>query len=94
MSRSKYRTPPTPPLGFSNGEISVFSEAPDSVFPIGQLPYHSNVTNQLEYLPVSVDVMVAKGCDALLPRLASDLVDAGILKRPQVGSRLYNAEVA
>ncbi|KAI8245846.1 Amidase 1 [Colletotrichum sp. SAR 10_99] len=39
--------PSTPPLGFSNGRLSVFSGAPDHVFPVGQ------VGSILEYLTVT-----------------------------------------
>jgi len=85
-TRNEYIKPPRPPVGFSAGRISVFSEAPDSVFPLGEASYFSNVTHHEEFLPVAVDVMVAKGCDALLPRLAQKLVQEGIIAVPQTGS--------
>ncbi|UNI16079.1 centractin- actin- protein of the dynactin complex [Purpureocillium takamizusanense] len=87
-SRNRYLDPPAPPLGFSNGEISVFAETPDSVFPLGQVPVFSSVTNHTEFLPVTIDVMAAKGCDGLIARLARDLVAAGILTAPKVGPGL------
>lgn len=91
--RNDYLDPPVVPLGFSNGEISVFSEAPDSVFPLGQIPFFSPVTNHTEYLPVTVDVMVAKGCDGLITRLAQDLVAEGIIAGPKVGAGLDGGEI-
>ena len=92
-SRNRYHKPPTPPFGFSNGQISIFSEAPDSVFPLGQIPVFSSITNHTEYLPVSVDVVAAKGCDALIAKLAEDLVGAGILTVPKVGSGIDGGEI-
>ena len=37
-------------------------------------------------LPVSVDIMAAKGCDGMIFALAKQLLDAGILKIPATGS--------
>ncbi|KAJ3545675.1 hypothetical protein NM208_g2398 [Fusarium decemcellulare] len=88
-NRNRYLDEPAMPLGFSNGEISIFSGAPDTVFPIGQVSSQSSITNHTEFLPVTVDVMAARGCDGLITKLAKDLVAAGILKTPGVGSTLY-----
>ena len=93
LARNDYLDPPVVPLGFSNGEISIFSEAPDSVFPLGQIPFFSPITNHTEYFPVTVDVMVAKGCDGLIARLAQDLVAAGILSVPKAGAGLDGGEI-
>ncbi|KAK1712406.1 amidase signature domain-containing protein [Colletotrichum lupini] len=93
--RNRYptTTTPTPPLGFSNGRLSVFSGAPDHVFPLGEVGSVSSVTNVTEMLPVTVDVMAARGCDGLIVRLAQDLVGAGILKLPLAGGTLAGGEV-
>ncbi|KAF4472446.1 glutamyl-tRNA(Gln) amidotransferase [Fusarium albosuccineum] len=88
-NRNRYLDEPAMPLGFSNGEISIFSGAPDTVFPIGQVSSQSSISNHTEFLPVTVDVMAARGCDGLITKLAKDLVAAGILKTPGVGSTLY-----
>ena len=93
LPRNEYRDLPAAPLGFSNGEISVFTEAPDSVFPLGQVPTFSPITNHTEYVPVTLDVMAAKGCDGLIARLAQDLVAVGIISRPRVGSGLDGGEI-
>ncbi|KAF6821087.1 glutamyl-tRNA amidotransferase [Colletotrichum sojae] len=84
---------PSPPLGFSNGRLSVFSEAPDHVFPLGEVPATSEITGHEEMLPVTVDVMAAKGCDGLIVKLAKDLVQAGILKVPKAGGTMSGGEV-
>lgn len=69
------------------------SECPDSVFPLGQVPEFSTITQHDEYFPVTVDVLVAKGCDGLIVKLAQDLVQAGIIPIPEVGSTLYGDEI-
>lgn len=52
------------------------------------VPFFSSVTNHEEFLPVTVDVIAAKGCDGLIAKLAMDLVADGILKAPRTGSGL------
>ncbi|KAK1982199.1 amidase signature domain-containing protein [Colletotrichum cereale] len=93
--RNRYpaSAPGTPPLGFSDGRLSVFSGAPDHVFPLGEVGGLSAVTKHAEVLPVTVDVMAARGCDGLLVRLAQDLVAAGLLKVPEAGGTLAGGEV-
>lgn len=91
--RNKYLSPPTAPLGFSSGRISVFAEVPDMVFPIGQAAGYSNITQHIEYYPVTVDILAAKGCDGLLVRLAQDLVSAGIIQMPVTGQTIYGGDV-
>jgi hypothetical protein len=78
--RNLYLSPPSVPFGFSTSRISVFTETPDFVIPIGQAEYNSTITNHTEYLPVTVDIMAAKGCDGMLFSLIEDLVNNGILK--------------
>jgi hypothetical protein len=63
------------------------------VFPIGEAPFFSNVTNHGEYLPVTIDILAAKGCDGLLVKLAQDLVAAGILPVPETGGTIYGGNV-
>ncbi|RSM14451.1 hypothetical protein CDV31_005468 [Fusarium ambrosium] len=87
-SRNQYLSPPGLPFGFSNAGISIFSEVPDSVFPLGQVPVFSSVTNHVEFLPVTIDVIAARGCDGLIAKLAKDLVAAGVLNVPSTGSGL------
>lgn len=91
--RNQYRSAPGVPLGFSNGRISVFSEAPDSVFPLGQVASRSSITGKDEFMPVAVNIMAAKGCDGLLAKLAADLTDAGILAVPKVGGTILGGVI-
>ncbi|KAH7309059.1 glutamyl-tRNA amidotransferase [Stachybotrys elegans] len=91
--RNRYGGAPGAPLGFGTSRISVFSEAPDNVFPLGEVAAPSTITLQDEMLPVTVNLMVAKGCDGLLPRLAQDLVKEGVLKVPKAGGTLEGGEI-
>ena len=83
--RNTYWDAPGVPLGFGNSRISVMAESPDYVVPLGEAPYNSTITGHVEYLPVTADLLVAKGCDGMLFSLIADLYDAGILKESKVG---------
>ncbi|KAI4716221.1 amidase signature enzyme [Aureobasidium sp. EXF-10727] len=83
--RNAYRSPPGIPTGFSTSRISIFSGVPDFVLPIGQASYESNITQQIEYLPVSVDILAAKGCDGMIFGLVQDLIKAGIINATKAG---------
>ncbi|KND89005.1 Amidase 1 [Tolypocladium ophioglossoides CBS 100239] len=91
--RNQYGPPPTVPFGFSSGRISVFSECPDHVFPVGQVSSRSAITQHDEFFPIAVDIMAAKGCDGLLVKLAQDLVEAGIIAEPMVGQTILGGDV-
>jgi hypothetical protein len=56
---------------------------------VGQAAYNSTITLQEEYLPVTVDILAAKGCDGMIFALAEALTNAGILKVPGTGSLMY-----
>ncbi|KAH7125936.1 glutamyl-tRNA amidotransferase [Dactylonectria macrodidyma] len=88
--KNAYRDPPTVPVGFSTGYWSVFAETPEIVLPIGQTPYNSTVTNHTEELPVTINILVANGCDSLLLDLVADLVNRGVLKTSAVGANVVD----
>lgn len=52
---------------------------------VGSAEYYSNVTLHSEYLPVTVDILAAKGCDGMIFGLVQDLVEADILKPSLTG---------
>jgi hypothetical protein len=83
--RNTYLDGPSVPFGFGNSRISVMAENPDFVVPLGEAPYNSTITGHVEYLPVTANLMVAKGCDGMLFSLIGDLYEAGILKESKVG---------
>ncbi|PSR84428.1 amidase signature domain-containing protein, partial [Coniella lustricola] len=91
--RNVYRAAPSVPYGFSSGRISVLSECPDSVFPVGEVSGFSDITQHNESWPVTVDVLVAKGCDGLLVKLAQDLAAQGLVRIPHVGRSLEGGAV-
>ncbi|KAF2830830.1 glutamyl-tRNA amidotransferase [Ophiobolus disseminans] len=78
--RNVYLSAPGVPFGFSSSRISVMAEVPDFVVPIGEAAYNSTITGHVEYLPVTVNFMAAKGCDGMLFSLIAELHAAGILK--------------
>jgi hypothetical protein len=78
--RNVYFDEPGVPFGFSNSRISVMAEVPDFVVPIGEAPYNSTITGHVEYLPVTIDFLAAKGCDGMLFSLINDLHAKGIVK--------------
>lgn len=95
IPRNQYGiAPPAPYFGFSAARMSVFSGCPDFIYPIGEVPSFSEITNHVEYFPVAVGILAARGCDGLLSRLARDLVEANILQVPQVGSRLAGGSIS
>ena len=49
------------------------SGVPQLVVPIGQVPYESTITNHTEYLPISISLYAAAGCDYMLWDLAAAL---------------------
>ncbi|KAF4440224.1 hypothetical protein F53441_12366 [Fusarium austroafricanum] len=91
--RDEYREPPKVPFGWGLSKLSIFSEAPDSVYPLGEVSSFSEITNHNESLPVTVDIMVARGCDGLIPRLAQDLVKIGVLEIPKTGRSMTRGAV-
>ncbi len=93
LYRNAYRGPPQVPYGFSTSRISVFAEVPDFVIPIGSAAYNSSITLHTEVLPVTVDIMAAKGCDGLIFNLVRDLQTAGIVKVSQTGQTIVGGEI-
>lgn len=85
--RNRYLALPSTrlPFGWSDDDVTIFSEVPDMVVPVGEAPYNSTITDHVEYLPVSVDFLAAKGCDGMLFELIGDLYEAGILKKSLPG---------
>jgi hypothetical protein len=49
------------------------SGIPQLVVPIGQVPYESTISNKTEYLPISISLYAAAGCDYMLWDLAAAL---------------------
>lgn len=60
---------------------------------VGQALYFANTTNHQEALPVTVDILAAKGCDLMIAQLAQDLVTAGIIQAPLTGGTIYGGDI-
>ncbi|KAH7093319.1 glutamyl-tRNA amidotransferase [Paraphoma chrysanthemicola] len=78
--RNVYLDEPGVPFGFSSSRISVMAEVPDFVVPLGEAAYNSTITGHVEFLPVTANLMAAKGCDGMLFSLIEELHAAGIVK--------------
>jgi hypothetical protein len=65
--------------------MSTLGGGPDFVLPVGEVEYFSEITGHLEMMPVTVNVMAAKGCDGVIYELVRDLVEAGVLKESLAG---------
>jgi hypothetical protein len=90
--RFTYGPPIGPPglpgvlLGLNTGFISPIAGNPDFAFPIGEILYNSTATTKTEKMPVSVRVMAAKGCDAMLLDLINELAAAKIIPSVKTGN--------
>lgn len=56
------------------------------MIPIGEVPYFSKITQTTKYLPVSISIQAAHGCDFVLYDLLIALADAGIVRNPTAGT--------
>ena len=86
-------SPPAVPYGFGTSQISPFAEVPDFVIPIGSASYNSTITLHTEFLPVTVDILAAKGCDGLIFSLVQDLQKAGIVNASLTGQTITGGEI-
>ncbi|CAL8585044.1 hypothetical protein XPA_010624 [Xanthoria parietina] len=93
LYRNTYLQPPRPPFGFDDSQISIFAEVPDFVVPLGSASYNSTVTNHTEVLPVSVDIIAARGCDGVIFSLVEALLQAGIITIPLAGQTITGGEI-
>ena len=81
------------PLGFSPGRIGSLAEVPDFVVPIGQATYNSTITLHEEELPITIDILAARGCDGMLFQLIQQLQTAGIINAVQAGQTILGGEI-
>jgi hypothetical protein len=61
----------------------------DFTVPIGQVPYQSNVTLHEEMVPVTINMVVKRGCDFVLYNMIERLADEGVLKTVKTGRTAY-----
>lgn len=88
--RDQYFSAPTaPPFGMSDSRVAVIAGAPEVVVPIGEVPYNSTKSLQIEYLPVSMALRMARGCDFVLANLVAKMEEANIIRPVAAGSKLF-----
>ncbi|KAH7072669.1 amidase family protein [Paraphoma chrysanthemicola] len=61
----------------------------DFTVPIGQVPYKSNVTFHEEMVPVTINLVVKRGCDFVLYNFVKRLADEGVLKTVKTGRTAF-----
>jgi hypothetical protein len=61
----------------------------DFTIPIGQVPYYSNVTFVEEMVPVTISVIIKRGCDFVLYNMIEKLADVGVLSEVKTGRTAY-----
>lgn len=88
--RDEYLEAPTsPPIGMTDSRVAVIAGAPEVVVPIGEVAYNSTKSLHVEYLPVSMALRMARGCDYALANLVAKLEDEKIIRPVAAGSRLF-----
>jgi hypothetical protein len=80
-------------LGFNSGFIAPMTGNPDFAIPIGEVSYKSDVTKHQESLAVSIRIMAARGCDAMLLDLINRLTDEGILSAVKTGTSIKGGPI-
>lgn len=78
-------------MGFKDGRISIMARVPDLVVPVGEVSYNSTISLNMEYMPVTMSFVAARGCDLMLVNLIEELEKAGILKPVSTGPMMYPA---
>ncbi|KAI7344804.1 hypothetical protein D0862_11811 [Hortaea werneckii] len=61
----------------------------DFTVPIGQVQYQSEVTFHPEYVPVTINMVVKRGCDFVLYNMIEKLADAGVIGTVKTGRTAY-----
>lgn len=72
--------------------ISPFAEGPDFAITIGEVAYNSTITQRQEYIPVSVDILAAQGCDMMLLDLLQELAESGLVSAVKPGSSISGGQ--
>ena len=80
-------TPPTAKITGA-GICPIFGCA-DFTVPIGQVAYQSNVTFHEEMVPVTINLVVKRGCDFVLYNMIEKLADEGVLKSVKTGRTAF-----
>ncbi|KAL3473077.1 amidase signature domain-containing protein [Aspergillus californicus] len=71
--------------GMTCANICPYFACADYTIPLGQVPYESPITMVTEYYPVSINMIVRRGCDFMLFDLVERLADADIIRAVKTG---------
>jgi hypothetical protein len=71
------------------GKICPLFGCVDFVLPIGLVSYFSNITFTEELMPVTINMIVKRGCDKVLWNFVEALADNGILKTVKAGKTAF-----
>ncbi|KAK4080535.1 hypothetical protein Trihar35433_1640 [Trichoderma harzianum] len=93
VPRNVYLSPPKVNPKFSLSRIAPFAEVPDFAIPVGEFEANNTITNHTQKLPLGLGILVAKGCDGVLTRLAQDMVKSGIIGNYKAGGTMEGGEV-
>ncbi|KAH7310692.1 amidase signature domain-containing protein [Stachybotrys elegans] len=66
-------------LGFNTGFASPMVGNPDFVVQLGEISYQSDITGQMEKMPISLRMMAATGCDGMLLDLVNELAEKKLI---------------
>ncbi|KAK4938114.1 hypothetical protein LTR10_021354 [Elasticomyces elasticus] len=78
-----------PGIAGTSGDFCPFFGCMDVTVPIGQVSYWSKKTLREETMPVTIGLIVKRGCDLMLYDLIEKLADADILKTVNTGVRAF-----
>ncbi|KAK1999876.1 amidase [Colletotrichum falcatum] len=78
---------PTGP-GAASVVSSYFGDV-DYTVPLGQVSYFSNVTYQVETMPVTINIVAKRGCDFVLFNMVTELARRGILNTVLTGQTAF-----
>ncbi|KAF5344802.1 hypothetical protein D9758_014416 [Tetrapyrgos nigripes] len=84
-----YSSPFIIPFGFSSNRVANLARSAEVVIPIGQIPFHSNITEVEEHLPVSISLVARRGCDFVLLDLVDKLADEGLVQEVKTGRTAF-----
>ncbi|KAE8154100.1 amidase family protein [Aspergillus avenaceus] len=73
----------------SCGAICAVFGCVDFTIPLGQVPYKSPVTKVTEQLPVSINMIVRRGCDFVMFNFIEKMAEAGIVRTVKTGKTAF-----
>lgn len=79
---------------FSTYSLSYLSGCPDATVPVGEVSYHSRITDREEMLPISLSVLSPPGTDLELLALLTELNEYGIVRPVAAGAGIYDQKTS